>query len=145
MRRLRKKRPGRPAKRRQVGQRKADLVAQSLDEWRTKWRPVAQKYTTPRKLRGNEMMWSVRDAIELINDYPHYFELTFWHDLEKKGVDFPFYLPFLLAELSRKPSELLRAIADYIDAYKDKARASRLEATEKLYDYAEQVMSRRAK
>ena len=80
------------------------------------------------------MMWSVRDAIELINDYPHYFELTFWRDLKKRGVDFPFYLPFLLAELSRKPSELLRAIADYIDAYKDKARASRLEATEKLYD-----------
>src|SRR6266516_3057548 len=142
MRRLRKKRNGRTARRRQVDQRDADLFAQvngyrdmrdmrhkqqveerkwrtgwrrALDKWRTKWRPVAQKYRTPRKLRGNKMMWAVRDAIGLIDDYPHYFELTFWHDLKKRGVDFPFYLPFLLAEMSRKPSELLRAIADYID------------------------------
>jgi hypothetical protein len=88
-------------------------------------------------------MWAVRDAIGLIADYPHYLTPSFWDDLKKRGVDFPFYLPTLLASLSRKPSELLRAIADYIDA--DKAPASRLEATEKLYEYAEQVMSRCAK
>jgi hypothetical protein len=204
MSRRRKKRNGRPARRRQVDQRKADLdrskmwlardaiealgdpkyqfsqrdadlIARTwfgyrdmrdmrhkhkveelkwrtgwrraLDEWRTKWRPAAQKYKTPRKLRGKDRskrMWLVRDAIRLIEDYPHYFELTFWHDLEKRGVDFPYYLPFLLWALSREPSELLRAIADYIDAYKAREGA-RLKATEKLYGYAEQVMSRRAK
>jgi hypothetical protein len=170
MSRRRKKRNGWPASSRQVDQRKADLFAQvngyrdardmrhkhkveelkwrtgwrcALDKWRTKWRPVAKKYQTPRKLRGNKMMWEVREAIWLIDDYPHYFTPSFWDDLKKKGVDFPFYLPYLLAELSRKPTELLRAIADYIDAYK--ARGSRLEATERLYDYAEQVMSRCAK
>lgn len=172
MSRRRKKRNGSPASSRQGDQRAADWFAQvngyrdardmrhkhkvlelkwrtgwrrALDKWRTKWRPVAKKYQTPRKLRGKdrEMIWTARDAILLIEDYPHYFELTFWHDLKKRGVDFPFYLPFLLALLSRKPSELLRTIADYIDAYK--GGRGRLQATEKLYDYAEQVMSRCAK
>jgi hypothetical protein len=86
----------------------------------------------------------VHDVVwELVEDYPHYLTFTFWDDLKKKGIDVPIFLPLLSWELRRDPSEVLRTIADYIDAYK--GGRGRLQATEKLYDYAEQVMSRCAK
>jgi hypothetical protein len=143
MRRRGKKRIGRPARRREVDQAQAAVV--QIVVW-----PAALKYTTtPRKLRGKDgvFIWLVRDAIRLSEDYPHYFELTFWLDLQKRGVDFPFYLPHVLHELSCKPSEFLRAIADYIDAYRARKgnRGARLKATEKLYDYAQDVMLHEAK
>ncbi len=122
----------------------------ALEEWQTKWRSVYQNYTTPQKLRRKDrsLVMLLRAALlELIEDYPQFLTLTFWDDLKQKGIDSPVLLPLLLRELWRDPSEVLRTIADFVDAWKAPKgdRGARLQATEKLYDYAYQVMGNGAK
>jgi hypothetical protein len=125
----------------------------ALHEWQEKYRPAYQKYTTPLKLRRKDrpLFSLAQDAhalLELLEDYPRLLTFTFWDDLKKqRGIDLPISLPLLLWELRRNPSEVLRIIADYLDALKASRgdRGARLLATEKLYDYAYQVMANGAK
>jgi hypothetical protein len=109
------------------------------------------KYSTPRKFRRGEndiTLGCLRVALrELVEEYPHYLTFEFWEDLQQKGIRVPIIVIFLLPPLRRNPSEVLRMIADYIDAYGARKgdRGARLQATEKLYEYACDVLENGAK
>jgi hypothetical protein len=116
-----------------------------------KFRSAYQKYTTPLKLRRKDprLVSLVRGVLlELVEDYPHLLMFTFWDNLKQRGILYtPSLLPLLWAELERNPSEVLRIIADHLDARKASKgdRGARLLATKKLYDYAHEVISNGAK
>ena len=113
-----------------------------------KWWPAYEKFTTPKKLKGNPFSfvarWMVHEWLDLSESEQRYFATRFWDDLRLSGFKgFPALFPVLAYFLWHPDteSELFRAIADYIDALKAQKgdRGRRLLVTESLYRYLSEV------